>query len=68
MSSYGGYHSVDKDRIGSDSRQYSLIPEVVKRINELFLAKPFVLQKLLGGGSIPWIELHDLADKGSVFF
>lgn len=43
-------------------------PEGVKRINELFLAKPFVLQKLLGGGSIPWIELHDLADKGSVSF
>ena len=66
--SIAGYHSVDRDRIRSNSRQYFHVSEVIKRINELFLAKPFVLQKLLGGGSIPWIELHDLADKGSVFF
>ena len=63
-----GYHSVDRDRIGSNSWHYFHILEIIKRINKSVLAKPFVLQKLLGGGSIPRIELHDLADKGSVFF
>lgn len=46
-----------------------IIPDFRIKYNKAsFLAKPFVLQKLLGGRSIPWIELHDLPDKDSVFF
>ncbi len=59
---------VERNRIGSNSEEKFRISEVIKYNKASFLAKPFVLQKLLGGRSIPWIEFHDLPDKDSVFF